>query len=136
VSRHRGTSRAAFAVPVLLGLALAGCTQVGTCGQAITPTPQISVDVKPWITAHPDTNVRVCVEGNCTDGYNIVTTYGAIPATPLHDGGSVEVTVEPIQGSTAIESFTKAARLIDGQCGQWGARLTLDGDGTITQEDG
>lgn len=119
-----------------LGLVLAGCVRVGTCGQALTPTPQVSVGVKPWITAHPDTNVRVCVEGNCTDGYNVVTTGGAMPATPLHDGDRVEVTVEPIQGSTAIESFTTTARLIQGQCGQWGARLTLHGDGTITQEDG
>lgn len=136
MSRHRGTSRAALAVPVLLALALTGCIRIGTCGQAITPTPEISVGVKPWIAAHPDTNVRVCVEGYCTDGYNVVTTYGAMPATPFHDGDSIEVTVQPIQGSTAIETFTTRARLVDGQCGQWGARLTLHGDGTITQEDG
>ncbi|MCI0158843.1 hypothetical protein KNO15_19250 [Leifsonia shinshuensis] len=135
MSRPRGKSRAALAVPVLLGLALTGCTQAGMCGQDIRPSPLVSVDAKPWIAAHPDTDVRVCAEGNCTDGSSVVATYGALPTTPFHDGDSIEVTVQPIQGSTTVESFTTTARLVDGQCGQWGARLKLDGDGTIAQED-
>lgn len=121
------------AVCALLALALAGCTQVGTCAQDIRPSPLISVDVKTWVAAHPETNVRVCVGGECTDGYNVISIYGAMPATPFHEGDSVVVTVQPVQGSIALESFTKTARLVDGRCGQWGAQLKLGADGTIAE---
>lgn len=121
-----------LAIVALCGLTLAGCTPgVGNCGQAIRPAPLISVQVKPWIDAHPETNVRVCADGNCTTGYSTVDVTGQDPATPFHDGDTIEITVEPVQGERGVESFTKTVRLSRDRCGQWGAQLELSSDGRI-----
>lgn len=121
------------AVAALCGVALTGCTPgVGNCAQAVTPAPLISIDVKQWIRAHPDTNVRACVDGDCTTGYSVVTVAGEDPTTPFHDGDTVEITVEPVRGETAVESFITIVHLVDDTCGQWGASLRLNSDGRIS----
>lgn len=122
-----------LAAAALCGLALAGCTpRVGACGQAVTPAPVISVEMRDWIDAHPDTNVRVCVDRNCLIGYSTIQVQGRDPATPLHPGDAVAVVIEPVQGETAVGRFTGTARLVDGPCGQWGAHLRFVADGRIT----
>ena len=98
---------------------------------AVTPAPQISVDVKAWVKAHPDTNVRVCVGGNCAAGNSNVVVTGQDPMTPFHHGDTVDVTVDPIRDSTPVGSIQAIARLSDGQCGQWGAHLQLTAGGRV-----
>lgn len=122
-----------LAVATLCSIALTGCTQVGGCGYEITAAPLVNVDVRGWIKAHPDTNVRVCVDGNCLVGYNVVAVTGSDQTTtPLHDGDGVVLTVEPVQGSTAVETFTQTVRLVHDQCGQVGAWLRLDATGHLS----
>lgn len=121
-----------LAIVALCGISLTGCTQAGNCAQAITPAPQISVDVSPWIKAHPETTVRVCVDGNCAAGENEVVVTGQDPKTPLRDGTVGQITVEPMRGSTVVESVTAQALLSADQCGQWSAHLQLSADGSLS----
>lgn len=118
---------------LVCGTALAGCTTVGNCGGAITPRPQVSVSVKAWVTEHPETNVRVCVGGECSVGFNEVTVDGAMPSTPFKHGSTVDVEVDAVSGSTVVRTMLTTASVAPDGCGQWGARLTLTADGDLRQ---
>jgi predicted small secreted protein len=130
--RRSSKQRAILAAMVLCAMSLTGCTQTGMCGQAITPAPRISVDVSSWVKAHPDTNVRVCAEGNCMTGYNVVTFTVNEPDTPPHDGDSIAITAESVQGSMHVESFGRTVQLVHDQCGQKGIWLRMDGKGRLS----
>lgn len=115
------------------GTVLAGCSTVGTCGEAITPGARVTVSVKPWVTEHPETNVRVCVGSECTVGFNDVTVNGAMPSTPFDRGSTVEVEADAVSGSTVVRSMRTTASVVPEGCGQWGAQLTLTADGDLRQ---
>ncbi|MGH1550821.1 hypothetical protein ACRAWB_17220 [Leifsonia poae] len=125
-----GASLAAAALA--LAAALTGCSQAGGCGYDIRVAPLVTVDVKEWVTAHPDTNVRVCVDGDCRAGSGIVAVNAAEPTTPPHDGDRLEITAAPIHGFTAGDPFRTSAPLVHDQCGQEGVWLRMDGTGRLT----
>lgn len=102
------------------------------CGQAITPAPRITVDVSSWVTAHPETNVRVCAEGTCLTGYEIVafTVNGAEAHTDTDQ--SIAVTAESVHGSSRVQSFGTTAQLVSDQCGQEGVWLRMDSRGRLS----
>jgi hypothetical protein len=130
--RRSSTQRATLAAMALCTMSLTGCTQAGMCGQAITTAPRITVDVSSWVKAHPETNVRVCAEGNCFTGYNIVAFHVNEPDTPPQDGDSIAITAESVQGSVQVESFGKTVRLVHDQCGQEGVWLRMDDKGALS----
>ncbi|MDR6970772.1 hypothetical protein [Leifsonia shinshuensis] len=116
----------------LYALTLTGCTQARMCGEEITPAPRITVDVHSWVTAHPETNVRVCAEGSCLTGYNVVAFTMDEPSTLPHDGDSMALTAEAVQGTDAVQSFRTTARLVHNQCGQEGLWLRMDASGRFS----
>ncbi|GIT79023.1 hypothetical protein LLS1_06920 [Leifsonia sp. LS1] len=129
---HRqGRSRLALGVLALVSVGLAGCASPGRCGQAISPQPDIEVDVQPWIDAHPETNVRVCVGGDCTTGYAEVSLYVPLSTPWATTGTSIEVTADAVQGATVTSTTSTTATLRNLGCGQLGARLELDRQGVL-----
>jgi hypothetical protein len=116
----------------LCAMPLTGCTQAGMCGQAITPAPRVTVDVSAWVEAHPDTNVRVCAEGDCSTGYDVVAFSVNEPNTPAHDGDSISLTAEAVQGSDQLQSFSTKVRIVHDLCGQKGVWLRMSEHGRLT----
>ena len=124
--------RALLAAPALCGLALTGCAQVGGCGYAVSVAPLISVDVSAWVAAHPDTSIRLCADGDCRIGDGVVGVHSGTPTTPSRDGDTVRITLEPVHGSTAVDTFATTVRLTHDRCGQQGAWLRMDGEGRVS----
>jgi hypothetical protein len=132
LGRRATMRRFALAVAVLCAMSLAGCAQVGTCGQAISVAPRITVDVSSWVRSHPDTNVRVCADGDCATGYNVVAFTEAESDPPPRDGDSIAVTAEAVHGSVPVESFKTTVPLVHDRCGQEGVWLRMDDHGRLT----
>lgn len=132
MSQGRRTARLLTTSALVVSVGLAGCSTVGGCAGGITVAPRISVDVTRWVAAHPDTDVRVCVEGVCAAGSGDVVVTGQDRTTLPSDHSVEGVMIEPIRGSDVIESFSTTAPLAADQCGQWGAQLRLGADGDIS----
>lgn len=120
------------AVALVAAVALTGCTQAGGCGYDIRLAPLVSVDVKEWIAVHPDTKVRVCVDGDCRAGSDVVAVHAAEPTAPPRAGDRLEISAEPLHGSVPVESFRTTAPLVHDQCGQEGVWLRMDGTGGLS----
>ncbi|WP_313541534.1 hypothetical protein [Leifsonia aquatica] len=130
--RRWGSAGVLIAV-LVCGTGLAGCTTVRNCGRDLSTGLEVTVVVKSWVTEHPETNVRVCVGGACTVGFNEITVDGAMPSTPLERGSTVEVEADAVSGSTVVRTMRTTASVSPGGCGQWVARLTLTADGDLRQ---
>lgn len=131
--RRRGSARIAIVgiVSIVSCTALAGCGTVGNCAAEITVGAQVRVTVDAWIGEHPGTDVRVCVGDACDAGFHTIVVTGEPPSTPFTRKSTLEVEADVIQGETTLRSVSATAALSPDQCGQWGAHLTLAGDGVL-----
>ena len=121
-----------MAATLLLAITLTGCTPTrGDCAAEVT-LPRISVYVVDWISAHPDTQVRVCLDGVCSTGDNQVVVTEPSFRTPLNDRHTLAFTVQGIRGGTTIVNTVQATTpLTRDHCGQWSAQLQLSAKGVV-----
>lgn len=117
------------AITALCCVWLSGCSQAGGCSQAVGPAPQVAVDVEGWVSAHPDTTVRVCLGSNCSAGDDTVVVRGDVPKTPFDDRSKIQVSVETLRGSMVVQSEQRAVPVTPDRCGQWSTHLQLSRDG-------
>ena len=138
---RRGRSRLVLAATAMLcGLALTGCAQTVVCDAAVVG-PHVEVDVTPWVKAHPDSRVQVCLEGRCSTGTEIVTVFIPVPTSTGQRYGTpyfypdfsrtLHLTIQPLRGSTPMETIHATATLSEHYCGELYTRLQLSGDGRV-----
>ncbi|WP_434317533.1 hypothetical protein [Leifsonia sp. P73] len=130
---RRGKARAAVDAAVLLSISLSGCTPTaGNCAADVTP-PRISVCMANWVSAHPDTEVRVCLDGVCSTGDNEVVVTESSFRTPLNDRHTLAFTIEGIRGgSTVVTSVQAETPVTRDHCGQWSAQMQLSTNGVVS----